>query len=342
MSEYSVSLGPAFGERELALGDKHRYRALGLTVETELAFRTKLLPSAEAPDLRFRITHGSQPPRWPVSADAVFESTYQNEAGTPLFSIHPGDDGQLLRFPEIADYFLTADLVHGHLMDPDYGYMMEAHFLGMVLALWLELAGILTLHASAVSVGNRAVAFLGTNKAGKSSLAVAMMQRGCPLLSDDIVGLVTGDSGIHARPGFPSMRMWPDLAQHANGAGWEQLPLVHPGLDKRRVDVGPGGLGRFIDEVQPLACVYIPKRRDVRDDDLDVWIEPVSRAKAVFELLREAFFPWLAQDGEFGADRLQILGELVERVPVRRLVYPEGFQHLPRIAERVLSDLNER
>lgn len=341
MSTPDGSLGSEFGERELAVGEKRRYRALGLTVETELAFRTKLLPSAQAPDLHLRITRGSQAPHWPVSDDALFESTYQNEGGTPLFSIHPGADGDLLRFPGIADYYLTSDLVHGHLMDPDYGYMMEAHFLGMVLAYWLELAGIPTLHASAVSVGNRAVAFLGTNKAGKSSLAVAMMQRGCPLLSDDIVGLMPDDSGIHARPGFPSMRMWPDLAQHAKSAHWERLPLVHPGLDKRRVDVGPGGFGRFIDEMQPLACVYIPKRHEVRDDDVDVWIEPIPRAKAVFELLREAFFPWLAQDGEFGAYRVRILGELVKRVPVRRLTYPEGFQHLPRIAERVLADLNK-
>lgn len=57
---------------------------------------------------------------------------------------------------------------------------------------WLllrQLQGRLGMHGSAVSVGPRAVVFLGSSGRGKSTLAAAMCRRGADLLADDAVGI---------------------------------------------------------------------------------------------------------------------------------------------------------
>ncbi len=62
---------------------------------------------------------------------------------------------------------------------------MRADLLGRVMALAAHADGRLTLHASAVSVAGRAVAFVGPKHAGKSTLALALVRKGARLLTDD-------------------------------------------------------------------------------------------------------------------------------------------------------------
>ena len=38
--------------------------------------------------------------------------------------------------------------------------------------------------------------------------------------------------------------------------------------------------------------------------------------------------------------RLEFFARMVQQVPVRRLVYPTGFEHLPRVRETILEDLD--
>jgi len=316
-----------------------RYRILGLTVETDFVFQTHLRSTRDLPDLKFHLSRGPTLPQWPVQGEPSFESPGRIDSGQPFVSLHQGAAGDLLRFSEVTDFFLTENEIRCHLLDPDYAFMVEVHLLGSVLSFWLERQGIPVLHASAVSLGDRSVAFLGTNKAGKSSLSVSLMQRGYPLLSDDLVGLHVTGSGIEARPGFPSMRMWPDLAQHVAGEHWAQLPLAHPRFEKRRTAVGPEGFGQFIDQPQPIACIYLPERLSDAGDSSPIRMEAVSAGEAIFEFLRESFLPHLTQAAGFAPGRLQIFSMLTEQVPVRRLTYPAGFEHLPKVSAKILEDV---
>src|SRR5579859_218657 len=56
------------------------------------------------------------------------------------------------------------------------------------------------LHGSAVATPNGAVIFLGAAGYGKSTLAAAFVNRGMPLLADDLLPLSTRDDGIYVGP----------------------------------------------------------------------------------------------------------------------------------------------
>ncbi len=204
------------------------------------------------------------------------------------------------------------------------------------MSYWFERRGLPTLHASAVAVNGRAVAFLSRHGGGKTGLAAALVQAGCPLLTDDLLVLEEREERWEARPAYPEMRMWPDEAAHFAGPP-ESLPLVQADSEKRRVAIGDGAFGSFLDASTPLACIYLASRRPETDGGVE--IQPVSRSEALIELVRHSFSPRLVEAAGLQPARLDRLARLVRAVPVRRLVYPSGFDRLPEVV-RSLNNLD--
>jgi hypothetical protein len=40
--------------------------------------------------------------------------------------------------------------------------------------------------------------------------------------------------------------------------------------------------------------------------------------------------------------RLSLLAQVVQGVPVRRLIYPDGVAHLPRVCRPIMEDLDRK
>lgn len=315
-----------------------RYRLFGLTLETDFAFRTPLPTTDAAPDLRFTCTREAPGGDAPPATDPAFTSRGRLESGAPTLTLYRRPGSDLIRYTEVADFHLDDDRIHCHLLDPRYDYMVEIHLLGLVFAYWFERRGIPVLHASGVSVDGRAAVFIATNKGGKSSLAGGLMRAGHPLLSDDVIGIQSGSRGFEGRPGFPSMRLWPDQAAHFH-EDWEGLGLAHPRFDKRLVPVGDAGFGSFHDAPAPLGALYLPDRRPSRAGDPVVELIPLSPREAVLELVRGSFLPRLVQEVGLAPARLATFARLAAAVPVKRLVYPEGVAFLPTVCAAIEEDL---
>jgi len=244
----------------------------------------------------------------------------------------------VLRFTHVADFYLWANQIICYPLDLADDQVVEIYLLGPVLSFWLERRGVPVLHASAVMVNGCAAAFLSHRSSGKSTLAAALMQAGYPLLTDDILPVERHRGTFVGRPGYPQMRMWPNEAQHFLGY-YQDLERVHPAHSKRRVPVGPNGFGTFCDMAQPLACLYLPERRDPREGGTEIEITPVSPRDAVIELVRHSFTPRVVEAIGLQPRRLDFFAQMVQQVPMRRLVYPSGFEHLPRVREAILEDL---
>ncbi len=84
--------------------------------------------------------------------------------------------------------------------------------LGRVLPLALHRAGALCLHGSAVATPAGAIVLLGPKGRGKSTLALALAQRGAPLLTDDVAVVEYSGGDCQVRPGVHGMRLWADAA----------------------------------------------------------------------------------------------------------------------------------
>ncbi|HEV7503797.1 MAG TPA: hypothetical protein VGS07_02695 [Thermoanaerobaculia bacterium] len=254
----------------------------------------------------------------------------RDKDGVSVGCLYEKPEGSLFHFRE-GDFRVGADFIDFYLPEPRSD-LAELRLLGPVFSYWLELRGLPTLHASAVSVDSRAIVFASRHGGGKSGLAAALVDAGASLLADDMAVLEERDRSWEVRPSYPLMRMWPDEAKHFLGR-YSDLPFVQKDSEKRLVPVGEGGYGRFEDASSPLACIYLATRVEGTDA---VEIQPVSRSEALIELIRHSFSPRLVEAVGLQSDRLDRLARLVQSVPVRRLFYPSGFERLEDVARHIL------
>ena len=134
--------------------------------------------------------------------------------------------------------------------------LVRMDVVGRVLATALHAAGAIALHASAVAVDGRGIAFLAPKFYGKSTLALALTYAGARLITDDTLGVMPGDPPI-CIPGVHSVRLRSESAA--------RFP--------RTRDAAPQDGGRVVDELPeeklmgdrvPLAALYLlsPVERD--------------------------------------------------------------------------------
>ncbi|HEX4965331.1 MAG TPA: hypothetical protein VF173_31265 [Thermoanaerobaculia bacterium] len=178
----------------------------------------------------------------------------------------------------------------------------------------------------------RAVAFGSRHGGGKSGLAAGLVAAGAALLTDDLLVLEEREGRWEVRPSYPQMRMWPDEAEHFLGS-YTHLPRVQKGSEKRNVATAEGGFGTFHDASSPLSCIYLATRVAGANA---VEIQPVPRSEALIELVRHSFSARLVEAAGLQPARLDLLARLVRSVPVRRLVYPSGFERLGEVTSAIL------
>ena len=132
--------------------------------------------------------------------------------GTLWTQFYRQGGGYLLRFPDLADFEVSADgaTVLGFPAPGVTSPTVEHLYLNQVLPLALSRQGKLVLHGSAVDIGGQGVAFLGESGRGKSTLAASFATEGTRFLTDDGLLLEWVDGHCMIVPSHPSIRLWED------------------------------------------------------------------------------------------------------------------------------------
>jgi hypothetical protein len=180
------------------------------------------------------------------------------------------------------------------------------YLLGPVLAFVLRRRGTLSLHASAVVIGGKAVAIAAAPGGGKSTTAAAFADRGARVLTDDVHPIVWRDGEPWSIPGYPRLRLWPETVAARYGAE-EALPLLSPGWTKRYLDVS----ALFVRQPMPLRAIVVLRDRI----DGPPRIERLGGHEAAMQLVANSSMA-LYLDAAMRVEELDRVSALVERVPV--------------------------
>jgi hypothetical protein len=190
----------------------------------------------------------------------------------------------------------------------------------------------LVLHASAVRGPRGVWGFAGAGGAGKSTLAAALAARGYPLVSDDAL-LLDREAGWLARPGYPSLRLWPDSVMATLGRTAPSRRAA-PHTRKQRVDAA--GLLPIVGTNSPISAVAMLDRRGHARDT--VRVERLPMREAALAVLSVAFQIDI-EDGALLRRTVDDAAALVERVPVYRLSFASRLDRVATTADALVDAL---
>ena len=300
----------------------------GLTVvsEIDLHQRRPAEPGA-APDVVIRRGEGlaanHEPPPGRVLVHHVLsDDMYYTFAEQP-------DGGCVLRFAGACDFEVapglrdvTVRVVDG--ADPELAGVLAS---GALLSFLLLMRGEPVLHASAVDVGQRAIAFVGYSGMGKSTMAALVAAHRGSLVTDDVLRLDLSEGAARCYLGATELRLRKAAGELAERFDHDvERRVTSDQRDALRLTAAT-------DTALPLGAVVVPRpRRDVAR--LEVVRQPAK--DAVLALVRyPRILGW--QDPRVQAQQFEHLATLAERVPVYLADVPWGPPFADDLAPRLLD-----
>jgi len=307
------------------------YELFGLTLESQLPLPDGLPSGSGTPDVRLRASGPESEAQW-----AALDDADQNE----WFACRRLPDASTcLRWTGLFDFWVSAD---GELIE--YRKHRRAslesftvYFLGQVLSFSLLARGIEPLHGSAVVVDGRTIVFLGACGAGKSTLAAAMIARGYPAITDDVVVLRPSENAWVVEPGIPRLKLFPATARKLLGA--RDVTPMNTGTSKLVMTLAANEAVR---RPTPLDTIFVlPEATDAKNSAASaVRIEPLAGANAFLAIVRSTF-NGVITDRDRLANQFAFARRLTSSIRMRQLQYPRRLARLKNVCDSIVADLRD-
>ena len=299
------------------------------TTRSYAAFGLDVASTLELPELE------SGPAAERSTADVVIERG-RVDPPDPESTSGAGEDGPL-RVGAPDDLYLTYPVADLRIrsgreitVDPSPGAprgVVRAVVVGPAFNHLLHQRGFYVLHASTVSIGGDAVAFVGRSGDGKSTTASAFLARGHRVLSDDVAAIRRAGEGPVVTPGHPTVKLDPGAVDALS------LPVEDPVRT-------PARDRQFFRLPQPRPSSPAPLRRVyLLAAGPATEVEPVGAGEGLVELVRNTYTAGLLADREAASANFERCARLAGEVGISRLRRPHSLEELPAVVDAVAADL---
>jgi hypothetical protein len=312
------------------------YSIYGLVLGSDqpIEILTPSLARQHLPDVELH--YGSVPQTTPAGLPVLWYSSVDlEESGEPILRVWKHGAGPLFRmsYSDGAEFWLDVCARKIYAVGPPTlcRTAFELYLVGPVLGLFLRFAGATCLHASAVRIGEHAVAFVGPSGSGKSTTAALLGMTGHPTVSDDIVVISEKSGGFYVPASYPYVGLWPASVQLLFGSP-DALPKIMPGWDKRCF-LGPEA--GHSNEDLPLGALYILARRG---EESPSFFEPIEPRESLMTLIANTYATGVL-DRALRSREFAAIGRLARFVPIRRAYVPRDPQQFRTFAEALQRDL---
>jgi hypothetical protein len=249
--------------------------------------------------------------------------------GVPWTQFYRTESGYLLRFPDLADFLVSADgrEARCHAAPEVSDETIDHLYQNQVLPLALSRQGKLVLHASAVEVDGEGIVFVGESGRGKSTLAASFATGGYRFITDDGLVIEEAAAGYQVLPSHPSIRLWEDSQEALMHPA---APVAAPVQYTSKTRFLAGGDIAFCGEPRPLGRVYFLSDRQ----SPHVAFDRMDASDALIELVKHSFLLDI-EAREMLASHFDQLSRLVAERIYYRLDYPRRFDMLSDVRNAI-------
>jgi hypothetical protein len=296
------------------------------------------VPASTIASEDIRISFGSLPAWLHEVSDTQIETSYiadyKSACGEPALRVFRVLDGRYYRFRYADETEFVVDNAGSEVWaawrEPLTLADTATYLLGPVMGFVMLLRGVVCLHASAVAIGDEAIALLGPAGSGKSTTAAAFAERGYSVLAEDVVTLDDQVDQFLVRPGYPCIRLWPAAVKALYGSE-THLPRLTPNWDKCYLDLSEN----FQREPLRLAAIYHLGER--REDTRAPFVQALDRADGLMSLVANTYATKL-MDKQMRAREFELLTRVVNNVSLRRLTPHADPARISDLCARILED----
>lgn len=271
----------------------------------------------------------TRPARDQATIDAEPFHRYVFEDGTVWTEFYRSGADYLLRFPDLADFDVSADgtLVVAYPSADTDAVTLEHLFINQLTPLALSRQGRPAYHASVVTVPGGAVAFLGKTGMGKSTLAASFALEGATFLTDDALLVEETGGACLALPSHASVRLWDDSVDALIDAS---NPQADPISYSSKTRLLAGDSLKYSEEPWPLLAAYVLER----DDASAVTISTLAGLDRYMGWLGNSFVLDV-EDHDLLTKHFEWTHRISGAVPTFGLDYPRDYGILPDIRDTV-------
>lgn len=306
----------------MSTGQAFHYDAFGLSIASDFPLH-ELRPGQpyDVPDLR--ILNHPIGVAMPERADGVLMD-------------YTSPEGVLMAWPEVAGFRIVDErTIWVHKPDATSDRMLAFPLLGPVMAWLLNSRGLFVLHASAIQVEGRTIAFLGDKLAGKSTTAAAFVRAGHSLVTDDLLA-ITMENGKQPKclPAFPQLKLDDNAAAKLALDGADAQPLVMEGFPKRQHK-----LSEMITATTSIDCLV----RLERGGEMPTFTE-MAVPQAIETITRFSYMPRFSKAPWFQTDKQRHFAhcvQLADGALVGSLQIPDSVSRLDETVECVITLLRD-
>jgi hypothetical protein len=254
---------------------------------------------------------------------------YTVDDDTVWTEFHRSGDGYLLRFPDLADFEVSADgkEVVAWPANDDDGATVEHLYINQMVPLALSRQGRPTFHASVVTVPGGVIAFLGQSGMGKSTLAASFALNGASFLSDDALLVEETESGCLVQPSHPSIRLWEDsVEQLVDASSSTSIPISY----STKARLLAGDALTYSAEPQRLLAAYVLESNDASQ----VAIRTLAGVDRHMAWVQNSFLLDI-EDADLLKQHFDWTHRIASAIPTFALDYPRDYGILPEVRNAV-------
>lgn len=263
------------------------YRAYGLRIDAEIS-----CPELQ-PD-----THPIGDPDVTVRLLPPVESIPEN-VNDSFYQVHPGVFRMAV--PGVAQYVVEQGR-HISIKPLASASIDEVRLflLGSSMGALLYQRGLFPLHGSAIETKWGAMIFVGTQGAGKSTLAAQFHRRGYRLLSDDICAVACTAQGLQALPAVAQFRLCSDAYERLGSPQHARFDV-----DKFVVPMGDG----YCSQPVELKAIHILSNHEKGEPEF-LLLRGFNRVQ---QLLENLYRPYFLKGQETQSELMRMAGVIAQR-----------------------------